>query len=110
MVTLKINDVLLSAGHAMPIRSLTFSPDSQLLITASDDSHIKMYDVYHSRSGLSTLHVLTCLPFPFPDLIIELHCKISKDNSSKKLVHKRKLLGWLLNGCSFYPYDYVFRQ
>lgn len=37
-----------SAGHAMPIRSLTFSPDSQLLITASDDNHIKMYDVYHS--------------------------------------------------------------
>ena len=36
-----------SAGHAMPIRSLTFSPDSQLLITASDDNHIKMYDVYH---------------------------------------------------------------
>lgn len=36
------------AGHAMPIRSLTFSPDSQLLITASDDNHIKMYDVYHS--------------------------------------------------------------
>ena len=32
----------------MPIRSLTFSPDSQLLITASDDNHIKMYDVYHS--------------------------------------------------------------
>ena len=37
------------SGHAMPIRSLTFSPDSQLLITASDDNHIKMYDVYHSR-------------------------------------------------------------
>ena len=36
------------AGHAMPIRSLTFSPDSQLLITASDDNHIKIYDVYHS--------------------------------------------------------------
>ena len=34
------------SGHAMPIRSLTFSPDSQLLITASDDGHIKMYDVY----------------------------------------------------------------
>ena len=32
----------------MPIRSLTFSPDSQLLITASDDNHIKMYDVHHS--------------------------------------------------------------
>jgi WD40 repeat protein len=32
-------------GHAMTIRSLCFSPDSQLLITASDDGHIKMYDV-----------------------------------------------------------------
>lgn len=28
----------------MPIRGLTFSPDSQLLLTASDDGHIKMYD------------------------------------------------------------------
>lgn len=43
------------SGHAMPIRSLTFSPDSQLLITASDDGHIKMYDVYpysYDRGGL----------------------------------------------------------
>ena len=40
---------LVFPGHAMPIRSLTFSPDSQLLITASDDNHIKMYDVYHSK-------------------------------------------------------------
>lgn len=40
------------SGHAMPIRSLTFSPDSQLLITASDDGHIKMYDVYPCFSHL----------------------------------------------------------
>ena len=33
------------SGHAMPIRGLCFSPDSQLLVTASDDSHIKIYDV-----------------------------------------------------------------
>lgn len=32
-------------GHAMPIRSLCFSPDSQLLLTASDDGHMKLYDV-----------------------------------------------------------------
>lgn len=32
-------------GHAMPIRSLTFSPDSKLLITALDDGYIKIYDV-----------------------------------------------------------------
>lgn len=31
--------------HAMPIRSLTFSPDSKLLITASDDGYIMIYDV-----------------------------------------------------------------
>ena len=36
-------------GHAMPIRSLTFSPDSQLLVTASDDGHLKMYDVQHAN-------------------------------------------------------------
>ena len=35
----------LHTGHAMPIRSLCFSPDSQLLVTVSDDSHIKLYDV-----------------------------------------------------------------
>jgi WD40 repeat protein len=33
-------------GHAMPIRSLTFSPDSTKLLTGSDDGHMKIYDVY----------------------------------------------------------------
>ena len=33
------------SGHAMPIRSICFSPDSQLLVTASDDASIKLYDV-----------------------------------------------------------------
>lgn len=32
-------------GHAMPIRSLTFSPDNKYLVTASDDCYIKIYDV-----------------------------------------------------------------
>ena len=39
------SNVWFCAGHAMPIRSLCFSPDSQLLVTASDDCHIKIYDV-----------------------------------------------------------------
>ena len=29
----------------MPVRSLCFSPDSQLLVTASDDKDMKIYDV-----------------------------------------------------------------
>ena len=33
----------------MPIRSLTFSPDSQLLTSASDDASIKIYDVQHAN-------------------------------------------------------------
>lgn len=32
-------------GHAMSVRSLCFSPDSQMLLTASDDGHMKLYDV-----------------------------------------------------------------
>lgn len=35
-------------GHAMSVRSLCFSPDSQMLLTASDDGHMKIYDVAHS--------------------------------------------------------------
>ena len=36
-------------GHAMPIRSLTFSPNSQRLLTASDDCHMKIYEVAHGN-------------------------------------------------------------
>lgn len=32
-------------GHALPVRSLCFSQNSQLLLTASDDGQIKIYDV-----------------------------------------------------------------
>lgn len=35
-----------SIGHAMSVRSLCFSPDSQLLVTGSDDKDMKLYDVY----------------------------------------------------------------
>ena len=35
-------------GHAMPIRSLSFSPDSTKLLTGSDDGHIKLYDISHA--------------------------------------------------------------
>lgn len=40
-------------GHAMPVRSLAFSPvDARILFTVSDDKHIHMYDV-ESRSLIS---------------------------------------------------------
>jgi len=42
-------------GHAMPIRSLSFSPDSQRLVTGSDDGHIKVYDCLATFSLLCTL-------------------------------------------------------
>ena len=32
-------------GHAMPVKALCFSPDSQLLVTGSDDKDMKIYDV-----------------------------------------------------------------
>ena len=32
-------------GHSMAVRSLCFSPDSQYLITASDDKKMNIYDV-----------------------------------------------------------------
>ncbi len=32
-------------GHAMPIRSIAFAPNSQVLCTASDDNYIKVFDV-----------------------------------------------------------------
>lgn len=31
-------------GHALPIRTLTFSADSKLLLTGADDGHLKIYD------------------------------------------------------------------
>ena len=45
----------------MPIRSLTFSPDSQLLVTASDDGHIKIYDVYHWTWKTHPCTLIICL-------------------------------------------------
>jgi WD repeat-containing protein 61 len=32
-------------GHALAVRSIAFSPDSSFLLTASDDMHVKQYEV-----------------------------------------------------------------
>jgi WD repeat-containing protein 61 len=42
------------AAHGRNVRSLTFTPDSQTLITASDDLHIKMHDVREAVQQGST--------------------------------------------------------
>lgn len=40
----------------MPVRTLAFSPDSQYLITGSDDQHINLYDLNtNPERPLSTL-------------------------------------------------------
>lgn len=31
-------------GHALPVRTVAFSPDSKLLLSGSDDSQIKVHD------------------------------------------------------------------
>ena len=36
-------------SHAMPVRSLAFSPDSTHLVTGSDDCHLRLYDVTNSE-------------------------------------------------------------
>ena len=47
-------------GHAMPIRSITFSPDSQFMMSASDDGHIKgKTGFFHSTLFLKAVSQLT---------------------------------------------------
>ena len=36
-------------AHAAPIRSLSYAPDSSLLLTASDDGSVKVYDAGHAQ-------------------------------------------------------------
>ncbi|KAJ1544402.1 WD repeat-containing protein 61, partial [Cladochytrium tenue] len=49
-------------GHAMNVRSLTFSPDSSLLITGADDKRINIYDVSSDRKvKVWDLHQRQCV-------------------------------------------------
>lgn len=58
----------------MPIRCLAFSPDSQLLLTASDDGHMKLCDVPHGSviATISTHH--HTYPIPPSPLSTDTHC------------------------------------
>eukprot|EP01038_Epipyxis_sp_PR26KG_P011530 gene11530-15445_t len=47
-------------AHALPIRSIVFSPDGDLVYTASDDRHVSVYDIHNgllinsfSHSGMA---------------------------------------------------------
>ena len=45
LINYLLYELFMLIGHAMPVRSLCFSPDSQLLVTGSDDKDMKIYDV-----------------------------------------------------------------
>ena len=50
----------------MPIHSLSYSPDSQLLVTASYDGYIKIYDVQHTNlAGMLNGHASWVLNMAF---------------------------------------------
>jgi len=104
-------------GHAMPIRSLTFSPDSQLLITASDDGHIKMYDVYpyiyayliindaHREPNIIQCTYCVCLLYhrkpikrhPHANIFLLMIIKYLQEPILRILVPQKHLLGCLCN-------------
>lgn len=46
--------------HALPVRGLAFSPDSQILLTASDDGHMKLYDINSLRTSVAGMIIKKC--------------------------------------------------
>lgn len=53
-------------GHDMPIRSLSFSLESQILVTALDDGSVKICDQQHaSLAGTLSVHASWVLTVAF---------------------------------------------
>jgi len=77
-------------AHCMPIRSLAFSPNSQILVTGSDDCQIKLFDV-KTGTSLGTLsgHGSWVLSVAFsPD---NLHFVSSSSDKTVKIWDREKM-------------------
>lgn len=74
----------------MPIRSLAFAPNSQVLCTASDDNYIKVFDVQNAKiTGTLSGHGSWVLSVAFsPD---NLHFVSSSSDKTVKVWDKEKM-------------------